>query len=45
MEFTQEHEGIRRGVKKFIEAEINPYIDEWEEAGIFPAHDAVQEDG
>jgi citronellyl-CoA dehydrogenase len=38
MEFTQEHEGIRRGVKKFIDAEINPYVDEWEEAGIFPAH-------
>src|SRR5262249_46296346 len=38
MDFTQEHEGIRRNVKKFIEAEINPHVDEWEEAGIFPAH-------
>ena len=45
MEFTQEHEGIRRGVKKFVEAEINPHIDEWEEAGIFPAHDVFKKMG
>jgi len=36
-EFTPEHEEIRRTIKKFVEAEINPYIDEWEEAEIFPA--------
>ena len=45
MEFTQEHEGIRRGVKKFIDAEINPHVDEWEEAGIFPAHDVFKKMG
>ena len=45
MEFTQEHEGIRRGVKKFIDTEINPHIDEWEEAGIFPAHDLFKKMG
>ena len=45
MEFTQEHEGIRRGVKKFIDSEINPYIDEWEEAGIFPAHELFKKMG
>ena len=45
MEFTQEHEGIRRNVKKFIEAEINPHVDEWEEAGIFPAHDLFKKMG
>src|SRR5262247_2966849 len=39
MELTQEHEGIRRNVRKFIDAEINPRVDEWEEAGIFPAHE------
>jgi len=38
MEFTPEHEGIRRNVKKFIDAQINPHVDEWEAAGIFPAH-------
>ncbi len=45
MEFTQEHEGIRRNVKKFIEAEINPHVDEWEEAGIFPAHELFKKMG
>ena len=45
MEFTQEHEGIRRNVKKFIEAEINPHVDEWEPAGIFPAHELFKKMG
>jgi len=45
MEFTQEHEGIRRNVKKFIDSEINPHVDEWEEAGIFPAHDLFKKMG
>jgi citronellyl-CoA dehydrogenase len=45
MEFTQEHEGIRRGVRKFIQAEINPHVDAWEEAGIFPAHDLFKKMG
>ena len=38
MRLTTEHEQIRKTLKSFIEAEINPYVDEWEEAGIFPAH-------
>ncbi|TMJ68281.1 MAG: acyl-CoA dehydrogenase, partial [Alphaproteobacteria bacterium] len=45
MEFTQEHEGIRRNVKKFIEAEINPHVDAWEEVGIFPAHELFKKMG
>ncbi|WP_375207109.1 acyl-CoA dehydrogenase family protein [Hyphococcus sp.] len=38
MKLTTEHEQIRKTLKSFIEAEINPYVDEWEEAGAFPAH-------
>src|SRR4029453_1561047 len=38
MEFTQEHEGIRRNVKKLIQAEINPPVEDWEGAGLFPPH-------
>ena len=45
MKFTQEHEMFRQMVRRFVEEEINPHVDEWEEAGIFPAHDALQEDG
>lgn len=39
MQFTEEHEAISRTVKRFIEQEVNPHVDEWEEAGIFPAHE------
>lgn len=39
MRFTEEHEQFRTSVRAVIESEINPYVDEWEEAGIFPAHD------
>ncbi len=38
MKFTQEHEMFRQMVRRFVEEEINPHVDEWEEAGIFPAH-------
>jgi citronellyl-CoA dehydrogenase len=38
MKLTTEHEQIRSTLKKFIDTEINPYVDEWEEAEIFPAH-------
>ena len=38
MIFTPEHEAIRATVAQFIDKEINPYCDQWEEAGIFPAH-------
>ena len=39
MQFTQEHEMFRQSVRRFVEEEINPHADEWEEAGIFPAHE------
>jgi citronellyl-CoA dehydrogenase len=45
MQWTPEHEGIRRNVTKLIEAEINPYVDAWEEAGIFPAHEVFKKLG
>jgi citronellyl-CoA dehydrogenase len=39
MQLTQEHEDFRRVVTEVVEKEINPYVDEWERAGIFPAHE------
>jgi len=39
MKFTGEHEELRRSLRKFIAAEINPHVDAWEEAGIFSAKD------
>ncbi|HEX6895940.1 MAG TPA: acyl-CoA dehydrogenase family protein, partial [Bryobacteraceae bacterium] len=34
--FTEEHEMIRRTVKRFCLEEIAPYAEEWDHAGIFP---------
>jgi citronellyl-CoA dehydrogenase len=45
MLFTPEHEELRRSLQKFIAAEINPHVDEWEEAGIFPAHEVFKKMG
>jgi citronellyl-CoA dehydrogenase len=39
MQFTQEHDELRRTVERFCAQEINPHVDDWEEAGIFPAHE------
>ena len=38
MYFSEEHDLFRQTVRSFVEKEINPYVDEWEEEGIFPAH-------
>jgi citronellyl-CoA dehydrogenase len=45
MQFTQEHEELKRTVERFVANEINPYVDEWEEAGIFPAHQVFKKLG
>ena len=34
---TLSHEELRSLARTFVEQEINPHVDEWEEAGIFPA--------
>jgi citronellyl-CoA dehydrogenase len=38
MQLTPEHETLRDTLKRFIEKEVNPFVDEWEKAEIFPAH-------
>jgi len=37
--FTDEHEMFRSTVRDFVDTEIEPHADEWEQAGIFPAHE------
>ncbi|MFT7587211.1 MAG: citronellyl-CoA dehydrogenase [Cellvibrionaceae bacterium] len=39
MYFNDEHQELRMMIRKFVENEINPHVDEWEEARIFPAHE------
>ncbi len=45
MQFTPEHESLRRTVAKFVETEINPYADEWEKAEQFPSHEVFKKLG
>ncbi|HKT54782.1 MAG TPA: acyl-CoA dehydrogenase family protein [Caulobacteraceae bacterium] len=37
MLFTDEHFAFRRSLEAFIDREINPFVDEWEAEGVFPA--------
>jgi len=43
--WTHEHEELKRSLKRFIDAEINPHVDAWEEAEAFPAHDVFSKMG
>jgi citronellyl-CoA dehydrogenase len=45
MQFTEEHEMLRNTVRRFVDEQINPFVDEWEEAGIFPAHELFKKAG
>ncbi len=45
MRFTEEHKALFKTVQEFVENEIRPYANEWEEAGIFPAHDLFKKMG
>lgn len=43
--FTEEHEMFRKTVRSFVEKELAPHVDEWEEAGIAPLHDIFKKMG
>ncbi len=45
MELTSQHEELKRSAIKFVDAEINPYVDQWEEDEIFPAHEVFKKLG
>lgn len=45
MQLTHQHEAIRDTAIKFINTEINPHVDEWERAEIFPAHEIFKKMG
>ena len=45
MQFTQEHAEIRRTLRAIIDKDINPRVDQWEEDGIFPAHEVFKKLG
>ncbi|QUN27484.1 acyl-CoA dehydrogenase family protein [Cupriavidus sp. KK10] len=38
MLYTEDHRNIMDSIRRFVSAEIDPFVDEWEAAEIFPAH-------
>jgi citronellyl-CoA dehydrogenase len=45
MLFAEEHAQLRESVRRFVDKEINPHVDAWEEAGTFPAHELFRKMG
>jgi citronellyl-CoA dehydrogenase len=45
MIYGEQHRELMRSVAKFCESEINPHVEEWERAGIFPAHELFKKMG
>lgn len=45
MKITQEHKDIANTVKQFVDTRINPFVEEWEKKGMFPAHEVFKEMG
>jgi citronellyl-CoA dehydrogenase len=38
MQFTSEHEALRKTVRDFVDQEMDPFVEEWEQAGRAPLH-------
>jgi len=34
--FTAEHDELRAGVRRYVDTELRPYVDQWEDEGYFP---------
>ena len=45
MQFTHEHREMQKTLKRFIDDHINPQVDAWEAAEMFPAHEVFRELG
>ena len=43
--FNKDHEMVRKAVREFVDKEINPHMDEWEEKGEAPLHDLFKKMG
>lgn len=39
MRLSEEHHAFRESVRRFVDTEVNPYVDAWEAAGRVPLHD------
>ena len=43
--YTDEHRAIGETMRKIVEKDINPYVDQWEKDRIFPAHEVFKKLG
>jgi citronellyl-CoA dehydrogenase len=43
--FNKDHEMVRKAVREFVDKEINPYMDDWEEKGEAPLHELFKKMG
>ncbi|MDM0071422.1 acyl-CoA dehydrogenase family protein [Variovorax sp. J31P207] len=43
--FNSEHEEMRRSVRRFVQQELDPFADAWEEAGAAPLHEVFAKAG
>jgi len=43
--YTDSHREIQRTMRKIVEIDINPYVDQWEKDRIFPAHQVFKKLG
>ena len=42
MLFSHEHDELRRTTERLIEVHINPFVDAWEQAELYPAHEVMK---
>ncbi len=42
MQWTHEHDALRRTARRIVDEDINPHVDEWERDGQFPAHHVMK---
>ncbi|WBY02874.1 acyl-CoA dehydrogenase family protein [Ramlibacter tataouinensis] len=45
MLYTNEHRELMASIRRFVESEIDPFVDEWEAAEFFPAHELFRKMG
>ena len=38
LQFTEQHDELRSTVRKIVEKDINPFVDQWEKEGMFDGH-------
>src|SRR5918996_3204907 len=43
--FTEDHQGLRRGVREWVEGRLAPHAEEWEREGDFPVREVFREAG